>query len=265
MLAAVATIVAGGLVLQARAAGAAVVPFGVSPSSGPPGTVVNISGGGCVPGVMVSASQDYVEVVSTTSPPAALHLAVAADGSWNGAFVIPANASAGPVAVTAICFSGGLPSLTATYLPQMFTVTGPTSPATTTTARGAASAPPSTAGVGASAFPPPSTSGASSAGRTAGETLGRQSSGSSAPGGQRDSSANTATGSPSGVRTGVTPRAASLSTPGLAVGHKNSIDMLSWLWWFLVLTVAVATIGSYAWLRWERRRKPQLEGTVEKP
>jgi hypothetical protein len=233
-------------------------PFSLSPSSGPAGTVVNVSGGGCLPGVVVSASQDFVEVDSTMAPPAALHLAVGADGSWHGAFAIPGNAPAGPVAVTALCFSSGLPSLNATYIPQIFMVTGPAPPTTTT--RGAASTPPSTAS--SSVASPPSTTGPSNGGRVAGGPTGRQSGVSSSPGG---SSANPATGSPSGARAGAAPRAASLSTPALNVAHQNGIDVLSWLWWFLVLTVAVAVISSYAWLRWERRRNPRLEGTTQKP
>ena len=67
-------------------AGAAVQSFGVSPSSGPPGTVVDVSGTACSPGITVTSSQDYVQVSSTVLP-LPMNIPVAADGTWHEADV----------------------------------------------------------------------------------------------------------------------------------------------------------------------------------
>ena len=52
--------------LSAGSAQAAVTPFVLSPTSGPPGTVVHVGGTGCSPGVSLSATSDFVEVTATT-------------------------------------------------------------------------------------------------------------------------------------------------------------------------------------------------------
>ena len=118
-----------------RPAGAAVLGFDTSPSSGPAGTVVQVSGTGCAPGITLSPAQDHVKISSTTLA-VSTDIVVAADGSWHGTFAVPANAPALPGLVAALCFTNGLPSLTTIYSPQTFTVTGPllpTIPVTTPT------------------------------------------------------------------------------------------------------------------------------------
>ena len=60
-------------------AGAGVSNFSMSPTSGPPGTTVSVSGTGCAPGLLLSPSQDFVAVSATTAPPVSAHVAVAAD------------------------------------------------------------------------------------------------------------------------------------------------------------------------------------------
>jgi hypothetical protein len=112
-------------------AAAGVNNFSMTPTSGPPGTTVSVSGTGCAPGLLFSASQDFVAVSATTVPAVSKHIAVAPDGAWRDTIVIPANAAAASAVVTAVCFSGDLQSLLTIYVPQTFTVTP--QPASTTT------------------------------------------------------------------------------------------------------------------------------------
>lgn len=126
---------------HATIAGAAVQSFAMSPTSGPPGTSVHVSGTGCSPGLLLAPSQDFVQVASATVPPTSTRFAVTTNGSWSGNFVVPTNAAALPAAVTALCVSDGLQSLLTIYTPATFTVT--TAP-TTTTATTPATAPATT-------------------------------------------------------------------------------------------------------------------------
>jgi hypothetical protein len=112
-------------------AGAGVNNFSMTPTSGPPGTTVFVSGTGCAPGLLFSASQDFVAVSATTVPAVSKHVAVAPDGAWRDTIVIPANAAAASAVVTAVCFSGDLQSLLTIYVPQTFTVTQRPAPTTT--------------------------------------------------------------------------------------------------------------------------------------
>ncbi len=119
--------------IWAGSAGAAITSFTLSPTSGPPGTVVNISGAGCSPGLTVSSSSDYVAVSGPTKQ-ASMRIPVRANGSWHGSFTVSANATAGTsplgAPVLALCVSDGLPSITTVYTPQTFTITA--APTTTT-------------------------------------------------------------------------------------------------------------------------------------
>ena len=78
----------------ASAAQAGVTNFSLAPTSGPTGTVVSVSGSGCTPGLVRSSSLDYVQVAMTTVPSTSAHLAVAANGTWQGTLTVPANAAA---------------------------------------------------------------------------------------------------------------------------------------------------------------------------
>jgi hypothetical protein len=111
-------------------ADAAVTTFALSPRSGPPGTVVHVSGAGCNPGLLGPPGNDFVTVTAPTLRVVVRVPVKDANGSWSGTFAVPAGSrtgTAGPV--TASCVSSGLSSLTTTYKPQTFTVTAP--PATT--------------------------------------------------------------------------------------------------------------------------------------
>jgi hypothetical protein len=110
-----------------HAAGALLDPFSMSPTAGPPGTLVHLGGTGCSPGIAVAPAQDYVKVTSTALS-LSTNIPVAANGSWNGALTIPANAPALPGLVVATCYTNGLPSLLATYAPRTFTVTSAAPP-----------------------------------------------------------------------------------------------------------------------------------------
>ena len=130
---------------HATVAGAAVQSFAMSPTSGPPGTSVHVSGTGCSPGLLLAPSQDFVQVASATVPPTSTRFAVTTNGSWSGNFVVPTNAAALPAAVTALCVSDGLQSLLTIYTPATFTVTtAPTTTTATTPATTPATAPATT-------------------------------------------------------------------------------------------------------------------------
>jgi len=115
------------------AADAAVTAFVLSPHAGPPGTVVQVSGAGCNPGLPGSAQTDFVAVTAAALG-VVVKIPVHANGTWSGDFTVPATASSGAAEVAPICVSGALPSLTTIYMPQTFTVTAgpPTTPGTTT-------------------------------------------------------------------------------------------------------------------------------------
>ncbi|MDP9336790.1 MAG: hypothetical protein M3Q30_26250, partial [Actinomycetota bacterium] len=137
-------------------AGAAVQSFSVSPRSGPPGTVVDVSGTACSPGITVTPAQDYVQI-SSTMQPLSTNIPVAAGGSWSGSFTVPSNATPAAGLIFAVCFTNALPSLTTTYTPQGFTVTA-NPPTTTTTARNTLPTTPTTARP-TTITPPPTTPG----------------------------------------------------------------------------------------------------------
>jgi hypothetical protein len=116
----------------AEPAGAAITTFTMSPESGPPGTVVQVRGRGCAPGVLGSADANFV-AVSVATFGVVVRAPVKADGRWNGAFTVPASgggALGSPAPVTAACVSTGVASLTTVYTPRSFSVTAVSPPTT---------------------------------------------------------------------------------------------------------------------------------------
>ena len=113
------------------AADAAITTFALSPRSGPPGTVVHVSGTGCTPGLLGSPQSDFVEVSAPTFK-VTVRLPVSASGAWRGTFTVPPNVAL-PSTVTATCVAGSVPSLTTIYTPRSFMVTSPAATTTPTT------------------------------------------------------------------------------------------------------------------------------------
>jgi hypothetical protein len=106
------------------------LPIEVSPTSGPAGTVVTVSGDGCIaegtPGVVdvvlfFEAAEDPVLVFSTTPEE------VAADGSWSTGFIAEATDPPGLYDVTATCFTDAEGAdIVAEYDFATFELTAPT-------------------------------------------------------------------------------------------------------------------------------------------
>ena len=99
-------------------AGTPAAPFHLVPSSGPPTTVVVVSGAGCAPGPVVSSTRDFVRI-SAPVLGVSFDVAVAGNGSWSGRFTVPSNANVGAVRVSSLCYRDGSASTT-TYAPQTF-------------------------------------------------------------------------------------------------------------------------------------------------
>jgi hypothetical protein len=262
-------------------AGALLDPFTVAPSSGPPGTVVHLSGSGCAPGIVASPSQDYVKITSTSLSSSA-NIPVAANGSWSGTLTVPANAPALPGLVVAACFTDGLPSLITTYSPHGFTVTsappGDTTPPTTTPVTTPAGTPiPSTVPPGTTNPPTASTpkttspnAGGSGPGHTGGSRPDPGSPTGSAPpggsGGARPGVAPGGAATPPAKNGGTTrttatslPKlaetasAAGLADPSLARSARGDDASALWILW-LVLLALVAAASTLLW--WWQRRGP---------
>lgn len=256
------------------AAGAAVQAFSVSPSSGPPGTIVNVSGTACSPGITVSATQDFVRISSTTLS-LATDIPVAANGSWHGTFTVPGNAPAAPGLVLAACFTDALPSLTTTYTAQGFTVTAGPAPTTTvttpttskpttpTTLRQTTNPPPSTNPGPADHGGTPATPPANGLTPTTPHNPGGDGSG-GAPGGAAIGSSTTAgrsgrpatsgkVGTPAKAASGQIATAAGLRDPNLASTRSGRHDGSAWILW-LVLVAVVAGAVALSW--WWQHRSP---------
>ena len=127
-LASVALIVTVGAIGSWCATGvaqAAITNFAMSPTSGPPGTVVHVSGTGCVPGLLASSETNFVTVSATTLD-LVMHVAVGPNGTWQGTFTVPSIGIAGlamlAAPVAAACVSGDLEALSTVYTPQTFSV-----------------------------------------------------------------------------------------------------------------------------------------------
>jgi hypothetical protein len=129
----VAAMALGAVVAGGAPAGAiGLTSFSMAPASGPAGTVVSVSGGGCAPGLLLSSSLDRVVVTMATVPPTTAQIPVSSGGAWSGSITVPAGAAAAPALVTPVCFSDGLQSLLTIYTPKTFTVTAAAAPTTTT-------------------------------------------------------------------------------------------------------------------------------------
>jgi len=272
------------------AADAAIQNFTMSPTSGPAGTSVHVSGTGCAPGIVVSAGADYVQVSSTTLVPTNTQFAVGTNGSWNGVFVVPANAPAAPATVTAACFSDGLPSLQTIYRPQVFSVTAvsPTTvptPSTTATTLVIGTTPTTrphsgttNPGSGSPAGGTPTSAGPSDPGSNPGDSVSTPGDttggvfdggggGPSKPGGSAATGANpdpSATASAKPAHGGAdAARAADLSTPSLIAGGDRSSGGLGWLAWSLVILALLALLGVASWFYWTRRQEPAPNASPE--
>jgi hypothetical protein len=258
-------------------AGAAVQSFSVSPSSGPPGTVVDVSGTACSPGITVTPTQDYVKISSTTLS-LSTNIPVAANGSWHGSFTVPSNAPAAAGLILAVCFTNALPSLTTTYTPQEFTVTGNPATTTTTTPNTLPTTP--TTARQTTITPPPTTPGTSGPGgtptthptngSTPGSTGGGNGGGGTGDGGSRGgggsgspggSGIGGSTGSTSGAiggrttsKAGSTATAARLRDPRLASSTSSRGGNGSlWVLWLVLIALAG---GAGALLWWWQHREP---------
>jgi hypothetical protein len=271
-------------------AGAAVVGFTLSPTSGPAGTVVQASGTGCAPGITLSPTQDHVKISSTTLA-LSTDVAVAADGSWHGTFAVPANAPALPGLVAALCFTNGLPSLTTIYAPQRFTVTGPLVPPapvtlptvpttpttataehTTTTTSSAGATPTPTPTPGSTTVTPGTGTGGTGGGHGGGGTRpgSGNGGGDGAPApGAGDGTGTSVGGGGSGPVPGRAPSgasatgdrhaatAAALDDPMLTSSTTGRGGGTSpWLFWLVLLALV---LGTGLLLRWWHRREP-VEG-----
>jgi hypothetical protein len=277
LMCAAGLLLASGMWWRVAAADAAVQSFSLSPSSGPPGTTVHVSGTSCAPGVLVSPSQDFVEVSSATLIPTSTRFAVSASGSWNGTFVVPAGAPALPAAISAVCFSDGLQSLQTIYLPGLFTVTAAStttvapSPTTTKTTPTTQAHPGTTrpgagtpGGVPATVAPGDSGSSPSDPVATPGDGTIAIFDGITdrSPGGNSSVGTHPTTPPTSATRAGggtKLARSADLSGPRLDVSGGKRSGGLGWLLWLLVVVLIVALLAlawSFRWIRRHARPEP---------
>ena len=244
-----------------------VTSFRLSPTSGPPGAVVKISGHGCTPALTPLAGNDYVKVTAPALQ-VSIQVPVAASGSWHGSFTVPANATAAPGLVAALCVTGGWPALTTIYTPQTFTVIAPPPSTTPTTTAPGSTTPttPTTKPDATGTAPPPQENPpiSGSPGSTApefasvppGTSGGNRGSDNSRPGTTGRSNARPgstkADGSlqASAIRAA---RAADLSVPELPGARVAAGGGLGWLAWLLLLSLLIAAVGAPFWLRRSRR------------
>jgi hypothetical protein len=254
------TIIAGVLTVASiawcQAAGAAQYDIHVSPSSGPAGTTVSLSGSHCSPGVSVDASADFVRLASTLFT---VQVAVAANGSWHTTAIIGGLPVPGPAPITATCFTDGNPSQDTQYNPATFTVTSSSAPTTrpgsTPTAKPGSpsnNAGGSTSGGGAGA--------SSNGGATSNGGGSANGSGSASGGGRGSGGGSSAAGSTAGATT-----PSSLGDPvvdplGIELGTTTTgarVDRGGGLtgWWWLLLILALAAGAGLGCVRWYRRAR----------
>ncbi len=279
-LAATMAAIGVGAAMTAAPAGAALLTsFSMSPTSGPGGTAVSVSGAGCSPGLLLSSSLDRVVVTVATVPPVTAQIPVTSNGSWSGSVTIPAGAVPGPAAVAALCVSDGLASLLTIYEQKTFTVTAAdapatTAPATTTTLPVSAEQPPPVAppaGPGTGPGKTPSTTpggGTSPGGGT--PTTSAPGTGATPPdGGSADPDAPGGAAAPGGAggtspgkRAATVSAAADLATPTLAAAALDGGGGgLVWVRWLaLLLLLAGLVIGAVVFRR--VHRAPDAEVTA---
>lgn len=247
----------------APAGGALLTPFSMSPTSGPGGTAVSVSGTGCSPGLLLSSSLDRVVVTVSTVPSVTAQMPVTSNGSWSGSLTIPAGVVPGPAPVAALCVSDGLASLLTIYEQKTFTVTAAdapatTAPATTTTLPVSAEQPPPVAppaGPGPGKTPSTTPGGGSGSPPPAGTpTTAAPGTGSAPPGGGSADPGDSGGGaSPGGASRGgssgkhaeTVSAAADLATPTLAAAALDGGGGgLAWVRWLaLLLLLAGLVIG----------------------
>ena len=254
-------------------AGAAVLAFVLAPTSGPPGTHVDVSGTGCSPGLTLSSS-DFV-AVAVPAFDVTVQRPVEADGSWHGTFKVPADAVAGDAAVAVVCVTDGLPSLTTLYTPQTFTVTT-ASPTTTTsqppsttggttpTTTGGTTPKPGTPTTGGE--PPPGTGGGSEPSTTVPTSEGVPSGGpNGGPGGGEAGNKSGAGARPVKADVDRAPRratrAADLRAPELSAARINDMSELDWLAWTLLIALVAAAVAAPLLLRRLRGRGSRTPAT----
>jgi hypothetical protein len=249
----------------ARGAGAIGLPtsFHMSPSSGPAGTTVNVSGTGCSPDLLLEST--FVTVEAATVPATSVRMPVHTNGSWSGSFTIPDSSLAAPAGVSASCVSGGLQSLLTIYMPRMFTVTG--NPTPTTLASPLPTPPPSstTTPAGNPTDPGPQNPGTSSSVSVPHDRIDNGAPGGSGErgNGSGDGRGSTVTGAPrtDDTKSGPGTRAAELSSPELSVSRTGDGAGLGWLLWILALSVPVGGSALFLWMRRARGPDdPHVEG-----
>ena len=277
-----------GVIGVQSAAGAGITNFAMSPTSGPPGTVVSVSGTGCAPGLLLAPAQDFVAVTVSTGTPVSARFAVSAGGSWSGTITVPADAAALPALVTAVCVSDGLPSLLTIYLPKAFTVTAPaettpsTSPVTNPAPPAPTSVPPPTTTTPAVTTSPPNgprsttttapsqptrppknhhghqpgggTGNGTTPGSNGGGTSSRHDGSVPSTAGGGSAAGRAATASARHRRpAGSGARAADLRSPTLASVLESGSSPLGWLAWLLLAAALVGLGVAGGWLWWRRR------------
>ncbi len=245
------------------AAGAAQLNINISPSSGPAGTAVSISGAGCSPGVSVDANNDYVRLVSTLFT---VQVGVRADGSWHTTAIVGGLPVPGPAPITATCVTDGAPSQETQYNPAVFTVTSGS--ATPTTAPG--TTPTTKPGGGNNGGGGSNGGGANGGGGGAGTDGSNGADANGGAGANGDAGAGTGSGAAGSGKVALSAKAKTPKTSaegvvdalGVGLGNNASANGggssgIGWLWWLLLIVAAAAGIG-LAWTAWHRRREHAL-------
>lgn len=254
--------------LSVGPAGAA-TSFDMSPTSGPPGTSVKVSGHGCTPGLLPGPN-DFVAVTAATLD-VATRVPVKKDGSWRGSFKVPPSANVGAARVTATCVSDGLSSLTTIYTPRTFVVTSKSSTTPTTKPK---PTPPTKTSPGPGPTPPNA-----DGGTTAAPTDGNNTSSTAPVSGSVPAGGPTGPSGSSGEHVSGASGAAStsgahhpttvgkidrvaLSAPELPAASVSDAGGLGWVAWALLLAVIFAAVSSPFLLRRIRRRdsEPAVPG-----
>lgn len=219
-------------VVSVNEAGALLQPFRLSPSSGPPGTVVGVSGTGCTAVPDGSAMHNHMKITSATLP-ISVDIPVGAGGAWNGRFTVPRNALGLWDLVAATCFPNGGPSTTA-YSPQTFTVTGTAATPTTPSTQRPVGTPAPTPGAGAGGAPPhPAVLSA---------PVGNGNGSGSGPG-----TADAKGGAPAAAAAATKLAAVSGAGKAFAVGASSRSQHRMWLWWVVFALVVLAAASALLW------------------